>query len=124
MAGDARSREPGKHVVFVALGTRCDTDVSPGQRELRLCGVVERRALPIRRCMAQAAVLREACRDVVRIGRAVEICQMAGDASGRESGEHVVFVTLGTRCDTDVSSGQRKLRPCGVIERRALPIRR
>ena len=30
--------------------------------------------------MAQAAVLREACRHVIRIGRAVEICQMAGDA--------------------------------------------
>ena len=74
--------------------------------------------------MAQAAVLRETCRHVIRIGRAVEICQMARDARRRESGEHVVFVTLGTGCDTDVSPGQRKLRRCGVIERRALPFRR
>ena len=56
--------------------------------------------------MAQAAVLREACRRVVRIGRAVEIRQMAGDAGSRESGKHVVFVALGTRSDTDVSAGQ------------------
>ena len=74
--------------------------------------------------MAQAAVLRETCRHVIRIGRAVEIRQMAGDTSSRESGEHVVFVTLGTRSDIDVSPGQRKLRRRAVIERCALPIRR
>ena len=61
---------------------------------------------------------------VVRIGRAVEIRQVAGDARSREPGKHVVFVALGTRCDTDVSSRQRELRPCRVVERRALPIRR
>ena len=44
--------------------------------------------------MAQAAVLRESCGRVARIGRAVEIRQMAGDTSRREPGEYVVFVTL------------------------------
>ena len=66
--------------------------------------------------MAQAAVLREACRHVIRIGRAVEICQMAGDASSREPGKHVVFVALGTRCDTDVSACQGERRIV-VVER-------
>ena len=74
--------------------------------------------------MTPAAVLRETCRHVIRIGRAVEICQVAGSASSRESGKHVVFVTLGTRSDIDMSPGQRKLRRRVVIERRALPIRR
>ena len=69
--------------------------------------------------MAQAAVLRETGRHVIRIGRTVEICQVAGDASSREPGEHVVFVTLGTRSNIDMSPGQRKLRRCSVIERRA-----
>ena len=122
MARYTRGRESVKHVVFVALLTS-DIDVGAGQREGRIA-VIERRALPSRACVTNAAVLRETCRYVVWIGRAVEIRQMARDASSRESGEHVVFVTLGTRCDADVSSGQRKLRPCRVIERRALPIRR
>ena len=74
--------------------------------------------------MTQAAVLREACRHVIRIGRAVEFRQVAGNAGSREPGEHVVFMTLGTRSDIKVSPGQRKLRRCVVIERRALPIRR
>ena len=59
--------------------------------------------------MAQAAVLRESCRHVIRIGRAVEICQVARYTRGRESGEHVVFVTLGAS-DSDVGSRQGERR--------------
>ena len=73
--------------------------------------------------MAQAAVLGECCGRVVRIRRAVEIRQMTGDACGRESGEHVVFMTLGTRRDIDMSARQGERRIV-VVERRALPIRR
>ena len=70
--------------------------------------------------MTQAAILREACGHVVRIGRAVEICQMARYTRGRESGEHVVFVTLGTRCDIDMSACQGERR-IAMVERCALP---
>jgi hypothetical protein len=73
--------------------------------------------------MTYAAILRKACSCVVRIGGAVEICQMARYTRGRESGEHVVFVTLGTR-DIDVGTGQGE-RCIGVVQRRrAQPVRR
>ena len=55
--------------------------------------------------MAQVAVLRESCRHVIRIGRTVEIRQVAGNASRRKPDEHVVFVALGTRRDIDMSAG-------------------
>ena len=71
--------------------------------------------------MAHAAGLRETRGHVVRIGRAVEIRQVAGDASRRESGIHIIFMTLSTG-DTDVSARQREWRT-GVVERCALPIR-
>ena len=60
--------------------------------------------------MAQAAVLRESCRHVTRTGRAVEICQVARYTRGREPGEHVVFMALGTRSDIDMSAGQGERR--------------
>ena len=83
--------------------------------------MVECRTLPRRACMTYAAVLRKACSYVVWIGRAVEICQMARYTRGRESGEHVVFMALGTRRDIDMSARQREWR-IAVIERCALPI--
>ena len=48
---------------------------------------------------------------------------MAGDASSREPGEHVVLVTLGTRCSIDMSACQGERR-VAMVERCALPIRR
>jgi hypothetical protein len=60
--------------------------------------------------MAQAAILRESCRRVIWICRAVEIRQMAGDARSREPGEHVVFMALGTRRDSDMSACQGERR--------------
>ena len=68
--------------------------------------------------MAQAAVLRETCRHVIRIGRAVEICQMARDTRGRESDEYVVFVALGTSRNIDMSARQGERR-ITMVERRA-----
>ena len=72
--------------------------------------------------MTQAAVLRKACRRVIRAGCAIEIRQVAGGTGHRESGIHIVFVALGTG-STDMSSRQREWRT-GVVERSALPIRR
>ena len=71
--------------------------------------------------MTQAAILGETCGRMVWVGRAVEICQMARYTCGRESGEHVVFMALGTRRDIDMSARQREWRIV-VIERCALPI--
>jgi hypothetical protein len=69
--------------------------------------------------MAQTAILRKACGRVVWIGRAVEICQMAGRTRGRESGEHIVFVTL-PALQRHVSAGQGELRQA-VIEFGVMP---
>ena len=122
MAGDARSREPGEHVVFVTLRAG-RIDVSPGQRKLRRRAVIERRACPTYGRMTRPAVLGKACSHVVWIGSAVEIRQVAGDARSREPGKHVVFMTLGTRSDIDMSACQWERRIV-VVERCALPIRR
>ena len=123
MAGNAGSREPGVHVVFVTLGTS-DTDVGACQGKRRIA-MVERRALPPGCGVTYAAVLRKACGRVVRIGRAVEIYQMAGDTRSRQPGEHVVFVTLGTS-DVDMCASQWERHIVVVYHRRAraLPVRR
>ena len=76
-----RGRESGKHVVFMALRAGRDTEMSPGQRKLRRCAVIERRAGPTIGCMACLAGSRKACSYVVWVGRAVEIRQVAGDTS-------------------------------------------
>ncbi len=80
MARHARGRKTGVDVVLVAGGTG-HVDVGARQRERRVV-VVERRARPVRGRVADAAILREACRYVIRIGRAVEIRLMARHARG------------------------------------------
>ena len=70
--------------------------------------------------MTQAAILGEACGRVVWIARAVEICQMARYTPHREPGERIVYVTLGTRCNTDMSTCQGKRR-IAMVERCAWP---
>ena len=107
----------------MALRAGRDIDMSAGQRKLRCCAVIERRAGPTYGCMTCLTGSRKACSHVVWIGRAVEIRQMTGDACGRESGEHVVFMALGTRSDIDMSACQGERRIV-VVERCALPIRR
>ena len=81
MTGDACGRESGKHVVFMALRAGCDTEMSPSQRKLRRCAVIKRRTGPTYGCMTCLAGSRKACSQVVWIGGAVEICQVAGDTS-------------------------------------------
>ena len=56
-------------------------DMLSGQRELRAAMV--KRRIPVAGRMARLTLVREACRLVVRIIRAVVIGQVATDASGR-----------------------------------------
>ena len=52
--------------------------MTPRQRELRVCRMVETRTLPRCRCMTQRAILRESGRTMVWILRAVVVTEMAG----------------------------------------------
>ena len=70
--------------------------------------------------MTQAAILGKTCGRMVWIGRAVEICQMARYTWGRESGEQIIFVTLGTRSHIDMSAGQGERR-IAMVKRCAWP---
>jgi hypothetical protein len=103
VTGKAVGGSPHKDISYVAVGAE-HIDVGPGQRKLRRCVVIERRACPPCGRMTHSAVLGKACGYVVWIGSAVEIRQVARDASRRESGKHVVFMTLGTGRDIDMSA--------------------
>jgi hypothetical protein len=122
VTGKAVGGSPHKDISYVAV-TAENTDVGPGQRKLRRCVVIERRACPACGRMTYFAVLGKACGHVIWIGSAVEIRQVAGDACSRESGKHVVFMTLDTRRDLDMSACQGERRSA-VVEGCALPIRR
>jgi hypothetical protein len=122
MARYTCGREPGEQIIFVTLRTGCNIDMSACQGERRIA-MVKRRALPAGCSVTQSAVLGEAGCHVVWIGRAVEICQMARCTRGRESGEQIVFVTLGTRSDIDMSACQGERR-IAMVERCALPASR
>lgn len=119
VATDARCRQSGKYVVFVAVGAS-QRNVRPCERELRSGAVIERRALPLNCRMADTAILRESGRQVIRVSRAVKVLQMAALACSRRRGKrHPVEVTLSAR-DRGVGSGQRKLAQV-VIEPCVLP---
>jgi hypothetical protein len=120
VAGKAVGGSPHKNISYVAVSAK-HIDVGTGQRELRRCGVIKCRACPTCGRMTNAAILWKSCGHMVWIGNAVEIRQVAGDARGREPGEHVVFMTLDTRRDLDMSACQGEGR-IGVVERRAQPI--
>ena len=111
MARYARGRESGEQIIFVTAARRCNIDMRAGQGERRIA-VVKRCALPAGRGVTQSAVLREAGCHVVWIGRAVEICQMARCTRGRESGEQIVFVTLGTRSNIAYERRSRVMAYC------------
>ncbi len=103
------------HVALVALHAR----MGAGQRESRRV-VVKGRVVPRGRGMALLTGLREAGLHVVRIGRAVEVLDVAGCAIRRCSHKLAVDVALGT-ANINVSARQRKLRECIVIESRRIP---
>jgi hypothetical protein len=119
MAGYTRGRESGEQIIFVTPVTRGNIDMSACQGEQRIA-MVKRCALPAGCNVTQSAVLGEAGCHMVWIGRAVEICQMARGTRFRESGEQIVFVTLGTRSDIDMRACQGERR-IAMVERCALP---
>lgn len=81
--------------------------------------VIERRRVPVRGRMANLALLREAGRRVVRIVRALEVFQMAADAS--RAAQVVVPVGMALRArHADMRSREREAS-LGVIETRRLP---
>ena len=82
--------------------------VRPGQRESR-SRVIEGGAGPRRGAMALLASLRESGADVVRIGRALEIFQVAADASRICAGQVVVAIHVALRAlHASVRPGQRE----------------
>ncbi len=92
-----------------------------GQRKSGLA-VIKSRVQPRRCCVAERAVLREACRGMVGICRFVEIGEVAGTACSRRPRESVVRVTLDAR-DRGVGAGQWERRLI-VVEDSVQPRRR
>ena len=82
--------------------------------------MIERGVGPGRRVVALLAGLREAGLHVIRIHSAVEVLDVARRAIGGRAGKLSIHVTL-VAGNTDVRSGQRKLRKRTVIEGRRVP---
>jgi hypothetical protein len=120
MAGGTRRSEPRELSAYVAART-CSGRVLTGQREFRGV-VVKYGSCPLRRRVTGFAGLREARRDMVRIGRLLEVRQVAGRASCSESAELTADMATCARCGS-MFSGQRELRGI-VIEHRPCPLRR
>ena len=96
MAGDAGRTIQGVVVVHVAVGTLTRRHcMQTGQREASAV-VVEGRVQPRRCAVARVASLREIGRDVIRVGCALEIGQMASHAGSAIQVVVVVDVAIGT----------------------------
>ena len=81
--------------------------------------VIECGRSPVRGAVAHFALLREACRNVIRIVRPLEIFKMATHA--RRDGDVVVSIDVAlSTLQRGMSSGQRE-RGLGMVERRRLP---
>ena len=121
MASDAQGA--GQVVVVVDMAVGADArrhQVRIGQRETR-GGMVERRVQPGGRVMAGLAGLREVRGDVVGVGGALLVLQMARHA--RRGGQVVVVVDVAVGADSrghKVQPGEREPRG-GVVERRVQP---
>ena len=64
--------------------------------------MVKHGSRPLGGVVAEVALLRKACGDVIRVRRLVIVSQVAGDAVGAQSGELVVHVAP--------AAGQRRMR--------------
>lgn len=118
MARDAGCAERCELVVGMAAGA-IHRRVLSGQGEFG--GVmVEDGAIPIHRCVALRAILREAGRHVVRVVRAPHVRQMAAD-TGRAEGRVLIVNVANGADDGGVLAGQRKLGAV-VVERRVVPV--
>lgn len=114
----SRSLEDIVHVARSAV----HGGVLAGQWELRRGRVIEFGSLPLRGRVTQRAVLREACRCVIRSRCFLEVRKMAPFTRHRRSAEHVVNVAGGANhrsvFSCELEPGRR------VIEFRSLPLRR
>ena len=118
VAGIAIRRRACKFSVDVALRAR-NVYMGSGQRKWRL-RVIEYRASPRCRRVANRAVRRETRLHVIRIRCALVILDVARIAIGRRARKFTVDVALHTG-DVHMSAGQRKLCEPVVIESRACP---
>ena len=84
--------------------------------------VIKARRNPVRSAVAHLALLREPCRDVIRVVRPLEIFKVATHARRVRDVVVSIDVALGT-LHLDVSSGQSEAG-FGMIEIRRLPRRR
>ena len=91
------------------------------QRILGLCGVIELRALPLRRGVTQDAILRETRRNVIGTLCSLKILQMATLTSCWQALEDVVHVAA-SASSGDMLARQREFGRV-VIELSSLPLR-
>lgn len=119
MAAGTRRRSRREIVARVALGA-LHGRMQSRQRKRGQLVVVESCARPRQRRVAQRAILRESCRDVVRILGRGEIVSVAPEAHRRRTREAVPHMALraGQR---RMSAGQGKTRELAVVEPRRLP---
>ena len=121
VATDAGSVGRGQIVVAIHVTLRAlHIDVGAGERET--CGrVVKVRARPGRGVVTLLTGLREARGYMVRIGRALEILQVATDAGRIGRSQVVVAIHVALRAlHTDVGTDERETRS-GVVKSRAGP---
>lgn len=117
VTGEAASRNRGVVVVYVAIGAGHGR-VLAGQRKRRVV-VIKGGRNPCRRVMAYLALLRKSRLNVVRIGRSVEILQVAGGAGRAVQAVVAVHVALRT-LQRHVHPGQGEAGRC-VVESRVRP---
>jgi len=106
-------------VVDVALGA-LQSGMRAGQRESGR-GVIESRSRPRRGVMALRTSLREAGLYVIRIGSALEILQVAADASRIRTREVVVVVDVALRALHGRMRARQREAGRGVVEIRVRP---
>ena len=100
-----------------------DRHVGTGQREFGGRIVIELRALPLHRRVAERTILRETGSHMIWILRVVEIGQVARHAGRGQTSKDVILVAVGA-CDRPVGTHQRELRGRVVVELRTLPLHR
>jgi hypothetical protein len=120
VAAVAILRSPFIDAVHMARRTR-GGGVFAGERE-RSGAVIEYGSGPLRRAVTGLAGLRESCRDVIRIGRRLELGEVAGDAGRRQRRVLPVKVAAGAS-GCGVLAGQGESRGA-VVERRSGPLSR
>ena len=105
MAGRTSCRQSFVLTIFVAVRT-LPRSVATRQRELRFA-VVKGSRRPCGHIVAAGAVLGKARGRVIRILRAVEVCQMTGHTGRRQAGVLAIFMAV-CALPGSMGAGQRK----------------